>query len=405
MKIAYLVNQYPQPSHSFIRREIAALESLGVTVDRFTLRASDGKVVDPRDVSEIARTRVVLSVGPIGLACATIGTALARPGKFFDALRLALRIGRRSERGMINNLIYLAEACVLRKWLAEAQIPHVHAHFGTNSTAVAMLCRVLGGPTYSFTCHGPEEFDKPMAIRLDEKIRHAAFVVGISNFGRSQLCRWCEFKEWDKIKVVRCGVDELFLNQDANGLPPAPDAPRFVCVGRLVPQKGQMLLLDAVAKLASDGVKVELLFAGDGSLRPALEKRIAELNLGDRVRLGGWMSNEQVRAAMLESRAMVLPSFAEGLPVVIMEALALHRPVVTTRIAGIPELVRDGESGWVVTPGSVEELTEALRKAASASHEELVRMGAQGARRVRESHHSRTEAERMMRLFQQVMTI
>jgi glycosyltransferase involved in cell wall biosynthesis len=404
VKIAYLVNQYPQPSHSFIRREITALESLGVTVDRFTLRASDGTLVDPRDQAEKGKARVILGVGPIGLALATIKTALTRPTAFGRALTLAIRIGKRSERGRINNLIYLAEACVLRQWLADAQIPHVHAHFGTNSTAVAMLCRVLGGPTYSFTAHGPEEFDKPMAIRLDEKINHAAFVVGISNFGRSQLCRWCEFEQWDKIKVVGCGVDELFLDQDPSALPPIPEAPRFVCVGRLVPQKGQMLLLEAMAKLASEGVRIELTFAGDGALRPALEKRIAELNLSDRVRLGGWMSNEQVRAEMLNSRAMVLPSFAEGLPVVIMEALALHRPVVTTRIAGTPELVTDG-CGWVVTAGSVDELADALRAAASASREELARMGAEGARRVQERHNSRTEASRLMRLFEQVVTI
>jgi glycosyltransferase involved in cell wall biosynthesis len=405
VKIAYLVNQYPQPSHSFIRREIAALEAQGLSIERFTLRASNGQLVDPRDQAEKGRARVVLDVGPIGLATATITTALTRPRAFAAALRLALRVGRRSERGLLNNLVYLAEACVLRKWLEQGKVDHVHAHFGTNSTAVAMLCRVLGGPSYSFTAHGPEEFDKVMAIRLDEKIRHAAFVVGISNFGRSQLLRWCESNAWEKIKVIRCGVDEIFL--DMKDPPPPPEEARFVCVGRLVPQKGQLLLLEAVGKLAAQGVEVQVTFAGDGELRPELEKRIAELKIADRIRLGGWMTNDQVREEILQSRAMVLPSFAEGLPVVIMESLALHRPVITTRIAGIPELVSDAPPacGWVVTPGSVDELAEALRKAASARRDELAQMGAEGARRVAEAHNSRTEAARLMQLFKQVVTI
>jgi glycosyltransferase involved in cell wall biosynthesis len=274
---------------------------------------------------------------------------------------------------------------------------HVHAHFGTNSTAVAMLCRALGGPTYSFTTHGPEEFDKPTAIRLDEKIKHAAFVVGISEFGRSQLFRWCDATDWPKVKVVHCGVDDIFLEQA--DIPPPPAEARFVCVGRLVPQKGQLLLLEAVARLVKEGIDIQLNLAGDGKLRDAIERRIVELNLADHVTIGGWMSNDAVRDLLLGSRAMVLPSFAEGLPVVIMESLALRRPVVTTRVAGIPELVEDGVCGWVVTPGSIDALTDALRQAALASPQTLDRMGDEGAKRVRSNHNSHVEAAKLVELF------
>lgn len=176
--------------------------------------------------------------------------------------------------------------------------------------------------------------------------------------------------------------------------------PRFVCVGRLVPQKGQLLLLEAVARLAKEGIDIKLVFAGDGTLRNAIEKRIAELRLSDRVTINGWTSNAEVRDLLQSSRAMVLPSFAEGLPVVIMESLALNRPVVTTRIAGIPELVEDGVCGWVVTPGSVDALTDALRKAAQASPAELGRMGQEGAKRVRANHNSHVEAGKLVALFQ-----
>jgi glycosyltransferase involved in cell wall biosynthesis len=240
-----------------------------------------------------------------------------------------------------------------------------------------------------------------MGIRLDEKIRRAAFVVAISEFGRSQLYRWCDYGDWAKIKVVRCGVDDVFLD-DSTPMPPAPAEPHFVCVGRLVPQKGQLVLLEAAAKLVAEGIDVKLTFAGDGQLRPALQKRIDELRLNDHVRIGGWMSNDQVRQEILASRAMVLPSFAEGLPVVIMEALALHRPVVTTRIAGTPELVEHGVCGWVVTAGSVEELSEALRAACRATPQQLASMGEQGARRVRERHNAHTEAAKLLALFSQM---
>jgi glycosyltransferase involved in cell wall biosynthesis len=398
--IAYLVNQYPQPSHSFIRREIAALEAHGATIERFTVRETDGTLVDPRDQAEKSRARVVLGVGGVGLLGATLKTMVTRPLAFVNALRLALRVGRRSERGTAMQLVYLAEACVLRGWLADAKAQHVHAHFGTNSTTVAMLCRALGGPTYSFTCHGPEEFDKAMAIRLDEKIHRAAFVVAISEFGRSQLYRWCDDSDWPKIKVVRCGVDDIFLNGSA-ALPPIPQEARFVCIGRLVPQKGQLILIEAAGKLVAEGIDLKITFAGDGPLRAALQRRIDELKLTDHVRIGGWMSNEQVKAEILASRAMVLPSFAEGLPVVIMEALALHRPVVTTRIAGIPELVTDGQCGWVVTPGSVQELTDALRSACRATPQELARMGGEGAARVAQCHNAHAEAGKLKALFAQ----
>jgi len=395
--IAYLVNQYPQSSQSFIRREIAAIEQLGARVERFTVRSWPTPLVDERDREEQRRTRVLLNVGYPGLALATLRTLLSRPAAFYRALALALGIGWRSDRGVFYHLIYLAEACVLLKWLADCGAAHVHAHFGTNSTAVAMLCRALGGPPYSFTAHGPEEFDGPRSLRLEEKIRHAAFVVAISQFGRSQLYRWCAHDQWPKIHVVRCGVDDLFLS--VRRTPPL-DVPRLVCVGRLTEQKGQLLLVEAAARLAADGILFELVLVGDGPMRKDVEACIKRHHLCDRVRITGWMSNEQVREQIQQSRAMVLPSFAEGLPVVIMESLALGRPVISTTVAGIPELVRDGTSGWLVPPGAVGPLADAMREALRASPQELQRMGEAGAALVAERHNAATEAGKLATLFE-----
>src|SRR5439155_26884638 len=205
--------------------------------------------------------------------------------------------------------------------------------------------------------HGPEEFDHPEALALDEKIEHAAFVVAVSSFGRSQLYRWCPPAQWGKIRVVHCGVDASFLGGDPV---PVPDVPRVVCVGRLAEQKGQILLLRALAVLAAEGITCELVLAGDGPLRPAIEAETARLRLAGCVRITGWLDGAAVRREIESARGLVLPSFAEGLPVVLMEALALGRPVVSTFVAGIPELVRDGVHGWLVPAGDVDALAGAV---------------------------------------------
>jgi glycosyltransferase involved in cell wall biosynthesis len=394
-RIAYLINQYPQPSQSFIRRELAALERMGATVPRFSIRRWAGELVDPMDKAEQERTRVVLDVGALGLLTALVWTAISRPRAFRDAFSLALRLGRRSERGSAIHLIYLAEACVLTRWLKSDSIEHLHTHFGTNSATIAVLARALGGPPCSITVHGPEEFDQPWALGLDEKIVRSAFVVAISQFGRSQLCRHVPHREWSKLKIVRCGLDAMFLAEEPT--PPPPDR-RLVCVGRLAEQKGQLILIEAAAQLHAAGEEFELILAGDGPMRVDIEALIDRFDLGRKVKLVGWQSNSQVRDLIRGSRAMVLPSFAEGLPVVIMEALALGRPVISTYVAGIPELVQPGLSGWLTPAGSVDDLANAMRAALDAPVAQLQAMGLAGAARVRERHDANTEARVLMRL-------
>jgi colanic acid/amylovoran biosynthesis glycosyltransferase len=395
LTIAYLVNQYPKVSHSFIRREILALEDCGMSVLRFSIRSRAHELVDEADKQELEKTRFVLGVGLIGLLFRFLQVAVSRPVRFLKALGLALKIGWRSEQGLLLHLAYLAEACVLLNWFSQDQVTHVHAHFGTNSTTVVMLCQAIGGPPYSFTVHGPEEFDKVKAIALPEKIKRAAFVVAISNFGKSQLYRWCEATEWAKIHLIHCGVDQDFLTQPAVAL---PDIPQLVCVGRLCEDKGQLLLLQAAKQLASEGFKFKLVLVGDGPLRSQLETSIAQFNLENYVEITGWASSAEVRQYILASRVMVLPSFAEGLPVVIMESLALGRPVISTSVAGIPELVRPGLSGWLVPPGTVEELLVAMRSALQLPLAELEQMGRAGAAQVAQQHDIHVEARRLVAL-------
>ena len=397
MRIAYFVNQYPKVSHSFIRREILALTRQGFEITRIALRGWDGELVDAEDLRERELTQYVLRQGALGLLWPTLKSLLRGPARFFSALSLAWRMSRHADRPWPYHLIYLAEACCVLQRLRAAGVAHLHAHFGTNSAEVAMLAQALGGPPYSFTVHGPEEFDKPEFIHLAEKIRRAAFVVAISSFGRSQLFRWAAHDQWHKVAVVHCGLEPAF--HEVPVVPP-PAAPRLVCVGRLCEQKGQLLLVEAVRVLTQRGVEVKLVLAGDGEMRRAVEQLIVLYGLRQRIEITGWISSEQVRAEILAARALVLPSFAEGLPVVVMETMALRRPVLTTYVAGIPELVRPGENGWLFPAGSVEALAEAMADCLAQPPELLATMGEAARQRVLARHDIDTEAAKLARLFQ-----
>jgi len=396
MRIAYFINQYPKVSHSFIRREILALERQGIEVQRIALRGWDGELQDNDDIAERSKTRYVLEDGVKGLLKPLLEVLRAQPRRFFSALWLALGMGRRADRSWPYHLIYLAEACRVVQWLQAFGAEHVHAHFGTNSTEVVMLANALGGPHYSFTVHGPEEFDKPQFLHIGEKVRRAAFVAAVSSYGRSQLYRWVAHAHWDKVKVVHCGLEAAF---HAGPPVPVPAVPRLVCVGRLCEQKGQLLLLEAAQKLAAQGTTFELVLAGDGEMRAEIETLIARHGLQGQVRITGWISSGQVREELLAARALVLPSFAEGLPVVIMEAMALRRPVLTTYVAGIPELVRPGENGWLFPAGAVQELAAAMADCLGQPDEVLQRMGDAAHQRVLERHDIDTEAAKLASYF------
>jgi colanic acid/amylovoran biosynthesis glycosyltransferase len=305
-------------------------------------------------------------------------------------------MGLGADRSLPYHFAYFAEACRLLPWCKSFGATHMHAHFGTNSAEVAMLARVLGGPPYSFTVHGPEEFDKPQFLGISEKIRRSAFVVAISSYGRSQLFRWIDYAQWSKVKVVHCGLEPSF---HAVAAVQAPTAPRLVCVARLCEQKGQLLLVEAVARLAAKGVRLDLVLAGDGDMRRQLEELIETHGLGKRVTITGWVSASRVRAEILAARALVLPSFAEGLPVVIMEAMALKRPVLTTYVAGIPELVSPGVNGWLFAPGDVDALADAIEDALALSSDDLNRMGEAAYARVLERHAIDTEAGKLAGFF------
>ncbi len=398
MRIAYLVNRYPAVSHSFIRREIQALERTGVEVLRISVR-KPGPVPDASDQEESDKTVVLLGSAALLIRDAVVCLAF-HPLSFCRLFLEVLSLSRKADRGLLAHGAYLLEACRLARLMKSRGFTHVHAHFGTNPAAVALLSHRLSGVTYSFTVHGPEEFDRPDAIKLTRKIEAAEFVVAISSYGRSQLMRWCSREHWGKIHVVRCGVDQSFIGNVGDV---EYDEKCIVCVGRLCEQKGQLLLIDAMARLRDRGFTPKLVLAGDGDMRALIEKRIEQLGLQSQVAITGWLSGIEVKEWLLRCKAMVLPSFAEGLPVVIMEAFALGRPVITTYIAGIPELVENDINGWMVPAGSVHSLAEAIRSACDANLDEVSRLGEAGRQRVRKLHDSDREARRLCDLYISVL--
>jgi len=381
MRIAYLCNRYPAVSHSFVRREIAGVEAAGHAVDRYTVRAP-GTILDAGDRAEAARTTAILNAGAIGLATALIAAAIRTPRAFAGALCLAVKSASWSPAALVRHLAYLGEAAWLVRRFRAHPVDHLHAHFGTNPAMVARLVRRLGGPPYSFTAHGPDEFDRPEALDLKGKVAEAQLAVAISSFGRSQLMRWSDPADWGRLAVVRCGVDASFLAAEP---PHAPSAPRFAAIARFNAQKGLPLLVEAAALLKARGRDFRLDIAGDGDLREALVARIAATGLTEQVYLVGPLDGAGVRRLLEEARVFVLPSFAEGLPVVIMEALALARPVIATAIAGTPELV-DAGCGWLVPAGSAKAVADAMEAAVDASDDTIAALGAEGRRRVAERH-------------------
>ena len=383
MRLAYLCNLYPAVSHSFVRREIEGVERTGHEVHRFSLRPARPDLKDEADLKEATRTEAVLSRGVTALFGSAIVLTLSRPAKSVSALAIAHRLAGPGLKQKFRHLAYWLEAAWLIRRMEALKIEHLHAHFGTNPAAVAAIARAWGGPPFSFTVHGPDEFDAPVALGLAAKIEAASFVAAISSYGRSQLMRWSASDQWHKMEVIRCGIDSGFLETQPIRVP--PDSTGFVCVARLSAQKGLPLLIAACARLRASGEQLSLTIVGDGEMRGALEDDIRRRKLEDVVSLVGVRTSAEIRDHLLSARAFVLPSFAEGLPVVIMEALALSRPVIATAIAGIPELV-DNECGWLIPAGSEERLVDAMKAALQAGPEELATKGAIGRNRVRSLH-------------------
>ena len=397
MKFAYFMNTYPVASGTFIRSEIAAHERAGRDVPRFAVRRWATPLVDPDDIAEAGRVVHLIEQPASRIVRAVLAETLFNPARFLRAAGMAVRLAWNANSKPGRNFFYLIEAMVLKGLLKRRNVGRVHAHFSTNPAAILMLCRLLGGPKYSFTVHGPDELEDMEGNSTALKIIHSEFAVAISEYCRARLEDCLDGKPSGKIRVVRCGLDLRAFESGGNATA-RTDGETLVCVGRLCPQKAQGLLVEAAARILPDRPGLKIILVGDGEDREKIERRIADLSLGDAVTLAGWVGNREVRRRIASARALVMSSRAEGLPIALMESLALRTPVVAPAVAGIPELV-DETCGWLFPPGSVEGLADGIRRALCASDEDLAEKGRIGRLRVETLHDQDRNAGELRRLF------
>jgi colanic acid/amylovoran biosynthesis glycosyltransferase len=397
VRIAVLCSRYPAVSHTFIQREVRALRGLGADVSTFAVRrASPADALSPADREELAATHAILPAGP-GLVRAHLHALVRHPRAWAGTLLRALRLSPGTPRGTLWQVFYFAEAVSLWDELRRRGIRHVHAHFANVSSDVALLATDLGnradgaGWSWSLAIHGPAQLREN---RLDVKAEDASFVACVSDHLRSELMLVTPPEQWPSLHLVRTGVDpEVFQPSEEPRL-----HARVLTVARLIRGKGIDVLLDAIALLRRRGVAAEADIVGDGPERERLLERIRELGLEPRVRLLGAASQERVRDLLRGATVFCLPSFSEGVPVVVMEAMASGVPVVATRITGVPELVEDGRSGVLVPPGRADLLADALERVLSAPATERDEMGAAGRARVEAEFTPARGARRLMEL-------
>lgn len=382
-QVAYLVSQYPAVSHVFIEREILGLRELGVDVHTFSVRQPDRDSLHSEVMRTEAANTFVLQNGASTLARANATAGVRNLAPYARTLKKALGTGQADAKARIWQGFYFAEAVELYEEMKRRGLRHVHAHFANNGADIARLAVALGraidGPeagwAWSFSMHGPTEFEEVTRFDLAAKTRDADGVACITDFTRSQLMRLVDPSIWNQLEIVHMSVvPENF---------PAPasrdhDGPlRLLDVGRLVPEKGAPILVDAVDQLRQRGVEVEARIVGAGELLEPLRHDIAARGLDDRITLTGPMSQESILEQYQWADVFVLPSFQEGLPVVIMEALSTELAVVATRINGIGELVVDDVTGRLLTPGRADLVADAIADLA-ANPDKRRRLGRTG---------------------------
>jgi len=394
--VGYLTSLYPALSHTFIFREIQALRALGLNVKTASIRLpEDLDRMTPEEQAEVGRTYYVNST-PFGrLVAAHLRLLLFRPRCYFGALGYALGLRRKGPVPLLKLLAYFAQAGLVMDWMRRERICHVHVHFGNPPATAAMIAARAGASPFSMSIHGPDIFNDEGPSLLAEKIDKAVFVRCISHFCQSQVMRLAAFRQWGKLHIVRCAIDTGAFSPRPV---PGNAIPEVVCVGRLVSAKGQYVLLQACDELRRRGMRLHVTFLGDGPERPALEAAAADLGLGEIVTFAGAVGQDLVHSHLNRADMMVLPSFAEGLPVVLMEAMAKEIPCISTRIMGIPELIQDGVNGFLVPASDWRALADKMELLAGDPGLRA-EFGRKGRLAVLEAHDMETNGRAMRDLF------
>ncbi len=403
--IAYLSGEYPRSTDTFIQREVSGLRRHGLKIRTYSIRrAGPQHIVGPEQEQEAASTFFILeaALSPINLLRSHAKAIWRSPARYLSGLRLAIRTAPPGFRAFIYQLFYFMEAVVLADDMQRNGVVHLHNHIATASCTVAMLASKVSGIPYSFTMHGPDIFFEPIRWRIDEKIAQASFVVCISDFCRSQGMIFADKQHWNKMHIVHCGVEpERYVSPVLKREQSNTDSGNhchLLFVGRLAAVKGIPVLFEALHQLRSASLNLRLTLIGDGPERAQLEREARNLGLASSITFAGYRSQAEVAAALHETDIFVLPSFAEGVPVVLMEALASAVPVITSRIAGIPELVEDKVNGLLVPPGDAASLARAIQTLAN-DPEARTAFGKAGRSKVHQHYSVNLETQWLAQLF------
>jgi colanic acid/amylovoran biosynthesis glycosyltransferase len=358
--MAYLISRYPAVSHTFILREIQHLRALGHTIFTASINAPDRGVeaMEPYERQEAQDTFFVKAQGIWGALTAFLYWCVKSPIALGRTVRMGLSLGKAGS--WLYGFAYVLEAAMVARWMQQRDLRSLHVHFGNAGATVGVLVKQLTGCHLSYTIHGPDEFDDVPGQHLALKMKHANQVVCISQFAKGQLMRISHPDDWSKFQVCRLGVDPAQFTFTA---PKAVNSTvELLCVGRLSPAKGQVLLVQACARVRDTGLNFSLTMVGDGPDRQRIEKEIATLGLGSHISLTGSLNQQAVKAQFARADIFVLPSLAEGIPVVLMEAMSSGVPCVSTPVNGIPELIVHDCTGLLATPGDVDSLTQQLTR-------------------------------------------
>lgn len=367
-RVGYVMTHYPKLAQTFIANEIDAVERDGLAVTCFAMNPPDAvERRAPGAEARIARTTYLKTSLP-GAVIRLLGLTARHPLAMAKVWGLTLRSGGGDLRRTVRRIAHLAQATLVADQAAHEGITRLHAHFGLAPATIAWLAtaiaqaRGVSGAAFSFTIHGFHDFVDPAEARLELKARDAAAVLCISDFTRSQIFLNSDPALWPKFHVARCGIDlKAFAYRDPT---PHDGVPTVMALGRLSAEKGFGVLLDAITQLHREGTPVRLRIVGDGPMRKELEATAQATGVADAVTFTGELPPAAVREELAGADVFALTSFSEGLPVSLMEAMAIGVPTVTTWIAGIPELAENDVSALTVPPARADALAEALRRLA-----------------------------------------
>jgi len=397
-KVAYMMSRFPKLTETFVLYEILAVEAQGVEVELFPLMREHTQTMHDEARPLVQRAQFTPFLSP-AIILSNLRALLTRPRAYLGALGTSLRATWSSPRYLGGILVFFPKAVHIARLMKQQNIRHIHAHFASHPAAAAFIIHRLTGIPYSFTAHGSDlHRDQHM---LCEKVREAAFTVTISGYNAQMIRERCGAAV-DRVMVLHSGADTSVFQAADETRPAGPL--NILCIGTLHEVKGQTHLIEACRLLHERGIAFSCHLLGSGEDREKLEQQVAAAHLGDQVHFHGQVPRTEVLAALRRADVLVTPSVPtrdgrrEGIPVVIMEAMASGLPVVASRLSGIPELVDDGVTGILTEPGDSRAVADALARL--ADQPDLRRQyGSAGREKVVRSFDLKQNAARLVQLF------